>query len=124
MSRSENQEPVRDKHLEKRGFKANPEKINATEHRIAGAITGRRARKVWPCAAEDCDLREIEWDEVYVEATDPAEYKGRHLVKPPKRFHLLCAIRHELVVKDEKKTEVINRRAAIAMTKVRNEAGR
>ncbi len=108
------------KHLENRGFKANPKKAEG-EHRIAGAITGRRARKEWPCAAEDCTLREIEWDEVYVEATDPSDFKGRHLVKTPKRFHLPCAIRHEMIVKDEGKTEVINRRAAIAMTKARTE---
>jgi len=107
------------KHLENRGFKPNPEKETG-EHRVAGAITGRRARKEWPCAAEDCNLREIAWDEVYVEATDPGDFRGRHMVKPPKRFHLPCAIRHELVVKDEKKTEVIDRRGAIAMTKLRN----
>ena len=112
-----------DKHLERRGFKVNPLKVSTEpdekQHRIAGAITGRRARKVWPCAAEDCDLREIEWDEIYVEATDPAVYRGRHLVKTPNRYHLLCAIRHELVVKDEEKVEKINRRGAIAMTKAR-----
>ena len=108
------------KHLENRGFKANPEKSEG-EHRVAGLIIGRRARKEWPCAAEDCTLREIEWDEVYVEATDPSDFKGRHLVKTPKRFHLPCAIRHEMIVKDEGKTEVINRRAAIAMTKARTE---
>jgi hypothetical protein len=107
------------KHLADRGFKANPEKA-AGEHRVAGAIMGRRARKEWPCAAEDCTLREIEWDEVYVEATDPSDFQGRHMVKSPKRYHLPCAIRHELVVKDEDKTEVINRRGAIAMTKARN----
>jgi hypothetical protein len=109
------------KHLESRGFKVNPLKVSTEpdekQHRIAGAITGRRARKEWPCAAEDCDLRGIEWDEVYVEATDPGDFKGRHKVKDPKRYHLLCAIRHELIVKDESKTEVINRRGAIAMTK-------
>jgi len=114
---------VADKHLERRGFKVNPLKVSTEpdekQHRIAGAITGRRARKVWPCAAEDCDLREIEWDEIYVEATDPAVYRGRHLVKTPNRYHLLCAIRHELVVKDEEKVEKINRRGAIAMTKAR-----
>ena len=106
------------KHLESRGYKPNPDKA-AGDHRVAGAITGRRARREWPCAAEDCDLREIEWDEGYVEATDPGDFKGRHLVKPPNRYHLPCAIRHELIVKDEGKTEVINRRGAIAMTKLR-----
>jgi hypothetical protein len=112
------------RHLEDRGFKANPLKISTEEdekqHRVAGAIMGRRARKEWPCAAEDCTLRHIEWDEVYVEATDPSDFKGRHKVKDPKRYHMLCAIRHELVVKDEDKTEKINRRGAIAMTKARN----
>ncbi len=105
-------------HLERRGFKPNPEKAQGKQ-RIAGAITGRRARKEWPCAAEDCDLPFIEWDEVYVEATDPAEFKGRHLVKAPKRFHMPCAIRHELILKDENKAEMTNRRGAIAMTKAR-----
>ena len=104
------------KHLENRGFKANPEKATG-ENKVAGAIMGRRSRKEWPCAAEDCNLRHIEWDEVYVEATDPSDFVGRHKVKPPKRYHLLCAIRHELIVKDEDKTEKINRRGAIAMTK-------
>jgi hypothetical protein len=107
-----------DKHLEKRGFKPNPEKSEG-EHRVAGEITGRRARKEWPCAAEDCALREIEWDEVYVEATDPSDFQGRHKVKDPKRYHMPCAIRHELIVKDESKTEKINRRGAIAMTKLK-----
>ena len=112
------------RHLENRGFKVNPLKVSTEEdekqHRVAGAIMGRRARKEWPCAAEDCKLRNIEWDEIYVETTDPADFKGRHKVKDPKHFHLLCAIRLELVVKDEEKTEVINRRGAIAMTKARN----
>ena len=106
------------KHLENRGFKANPEKAEG-EHRVAGAINGRRARKEWSCDAEDCTQRMIEWDEVYEEVTDPSDFKGRHLVKPPKHFHMPCAIRHELIVKDEEKTEVINRRGAIAMTKAR-----
>ncbi len=107
------------KHLEQRGFKANPKKSEG-EHRVAGAIIGRRARKEWTCAAEDCNRPGIAWDEVYVEATDPSDFQGRHKVKDPKRFHMLCAIRHELIVKDESKTEVINRRGAIAMTKARN----
>ena len=106
-------------HLGRRGFKANPEKVESdSKHRIAGAITGRRSRKVWPCAAEDCTLSDIEWDEVYVEATDPSDFVGRHKVKSPKRYHMPCAIRHELVVKDEEKVEKINRRGAIAMTKL------
>ena len=102
--------------LKRKGFKPNPEKC-AGEHRIAGAVTGRRARKEWPCDAEDCTLREIEWDEMYVEATDPSVYKGRHLVKPSKRYHMPCAIRHELIVKDEEVLPITNRRLAIAMTK-------
>ena len=112
------------KHLETRGFKVNPLKVSTEEdeiqHRVAGAIEGRRARKKWICAAEDCTLSLIQWDEVYVEATDPSDFKGRHKVKDPNRYHLLCAVRHELIVKDENKTEVINRRGAIAMTKARN----
>ena len=112
------------KHLESRGFKVNPLKVSTEEdeqqHRVAGIIIGRRARKEWPCAAEDCALRNIEWDEIYVEATDPSEFKGPHKVKDPNRYHWLCAIRHELIVKDESKTEKINRRGAIAMTKARN----
>lgn len=111
-------------HLERRGYMPNPEKTKGKgdakgKNPIAGAITGRRARKVWPCAAEDCNLPHIEWDEVYVEATDPSEFKGRHLVKAPNRFHMPCAIRHEIILKDEDKVEVTNRRGAIAMTKAR-----
>ena len=112
------------KHLEQRGFKVNPLKVSTEEdeiqHRVAGAIIGRRSRKEWRCAAEDCSFPGIAWDEIYVEATDPSEFQGRHKVKDPKRFHWLCAIRHELIVKDESKTEVINRRGAVAMTKARN----
>jgi hypothetical protein len=105
----------------KLGYKVNPVKIDTehTEHRVAGAITGRRSRKEWACAAEDCTMRRIQWDEVYVEATDPSDFEGRHKVKPPNRYHLPCAIRHELIVKDEDNTEVIDRRGAIAMTKLR-----
>jgi hypothetical protein len=109
--------------LENRGFKANPLKVSTEEdekqHRVAGAIIGRRARKEWSCDAEDCTLGTIEWDEIYVEATDPSDFKGRHMVKSPKHFHMPCAIRHALIVKDEEKTEIINRRGAIAMTKAR-----
>ncbi len=109
-------------HLKRRGFKANPEKIAAKDlNRIAGAIVGRRARKEWPCAAEDCinglGRGTIEWDDVYVEMTEPTTFRGPDSVPPAKRYHMHCALRHELIVKDE--GEVINRRAAVAMTKAK-----
>lgn len=109
-------------HLERRGFRPNPELLLKGKFRIAGTITARRARKEWPCAAEDCSLQNIEWDEVYVEMREPLNYAGPVSVSPPKRFHLPCGIRHELIVKDETKTEVTNRRGAIAMMKARGEA--
>lgn len=110
-------------HLERRGFKPNPVKIEKGKFRIAGTITGRRARKEWLCAAKDCMLQRIEWDEVYVETREPLNYAGPVSVSPPQRFHLPCAIRHELIVKDETKTEVTNRRGAIAMMRERAKRG-
>ena len=108
------------KQLQRRGFSPNPDKIKSKgSHRLPGAILARRARKEWPCVAEDCDLPAIEWDEVYVEVSEPSTFRGPDTVRPSKRYHMSCAVRQELIVKDGGVDVTNNRRAAVAMTKAR-----
>lgn len=108
-------------HLLRRGFFVNESKFEPGSHTVSGVIVGRRSRKVWQCAAEDCTLPDIDYDEVYVSVTPPYNFVGRHAVPISKRFHLSCALRHKWVRK-LKNACGSNRRGAVALTKAHKEA--
>ena len=109
-------------HLEKRGYEPNLGLVASLDgQRIPGDITARRARKDWPCAAEDCDLPDISWDEMYVDLLPPLRgYAGPHSAPNHKRYHMPCALRRGIITKAAGTVDATNnRRAAIAMTKAK-----
>jgi len=114
-------------HLERRGFRPNEKALaklskvitlmNGTKT-VAPIVIGRRARKEWTCAAEDCDLPPIVWDEVYVQMSiGLAAYNSDY-----SRYHMACALRRELI--EQVDVDSTNqRRQAIMMVRAKRKSG-
>lgn len=104
-------------HLARLGLERN---TNLATDQPTISVLGRRSRKEWPCAAEQCSVGyDIDLDEVYVEhALGVARILGE-----VRRYHVACAITTQVVKPVEQAIDKGNsRRHAIQMQKARRAA--